>query len=61
MKSEGTFGYVVYSPSKGDFFCIEPISHLPNVINMEERAGKMQVLEPGDSMPICQTFIVFKE
>ena len=61
LKSEGTFGYVVYSPPMGDFFCVEPISHLPNVINMDEQAGTMKDLEPGDSMSIRQTFVILKE
>ena len=61
LKSEGTFGYVVYSPPKDDFFCVESISHLPNVINMDEQAGTMKVLEPGHSMSICQTFVILKE
>ena len=61
LKSEGNFGYVVYSPPDGDFFCVEPISHLPNVINMDEQAGTMRVLEPGDSMSMCQTFVILKE
>ena len=43
------------------FFCVEPISHLPNVINMDEQAGTMKVLEPGDSMSIRQTFVILKE
>ena len=61
LKSDGNFAYVVYSPPEGDFFCVEPVSHLPNVINMDEQAGTMRALEPGDSMSICQTFIVLKE
>ena len=61
LKSDGTFGYVVYSPPTGDFFCAEPVSHLRNVINMDEQAGTMKVLEPGDSMSMRQTFVILKE
>ena len=59
--SEEIFGYVVYSPPKHDFLCIEPITHLPNVINMDEQAGTMNELEPGDSMSIRHSFVVSEE
>jgi len=59
--SEEIFGYVVYSPPKHDFLCVEPITHLPNVINMDEQAGTMNELEPGDSMSICHSFVVSEE
>ena len=52
---------VIYSPTKEDFFCIEPVSHLPNVINMGRSSGSMSILKPGDSLSMRIVFILIKE
>lgn len=42
--------FMLYSPlEKQDYFCLEPMSHAPNAINLENLGG-MQVLENGDSI-----------
>ena len=53
--------HVIYSPVGEDFFCIEPVSHLPNVINMNQTAGNMSILNPGESLSIQIVFIVVEE
>ena len=57
ISSDEIFGCVINTPVEQDYFCVEPITHLPNVINMNEQAGTMLKLEPGGSMSICHTFI----
>lgn len=41
---------VVYTPPGRDFFCVEPVSHVNNALNMAEpaRCG-IRILEPGES------------
>ena len=57
VSSDEIFGCVIYSPVEQDYFCVEPITHLPNVINKHEQAGTIRKLEAGGSMSICHTFI----
>jgi len=38
----------VYTPEGQDFFCVEPVSHMPDAINRPEHP--MRVLGPGESM-----------
>lgn len=42
---------VVYTPPGRDFFCVEPVSHVSNALNMDgpDRLG-MRILEPGQSI-----------
>jgi len=61
LSPKDTHAHVVYSPIKEDFFCIEPVSHLPNVINMNGSSGNMTILKPGESLSIRIVFIVSKE
>ena len=39
----------VYVPSNADFFCVEPVSHLPNALNSEAGSWPMKVLAPGEA------------
>ena len=61
LSSNENHAHVIYSPIGEDFFCIEPVSHLPNVINMDESAGNMSILKPGESLSIQIVFIVSEE
>ena len=38
----------VYVPSSGEFFCLEPVSHLPGRTPSAEMAWPMKVLGPGE-------------
>ena len=41
---------VVYVPQVGDYFCVEPVSHMTDALNrLEENAG-MRRLEPGETV-----------
>ncbi|EJN02300.1 aldose 1-epimerase [Phyllobacterium sp. YR531] len=42
--------YMIYAPQReADFFCFEPMTHLPNGHNMSDLGG-MTVLQPGQQM-----------
>ena len=41
----------VYAPPQNDFFCVEPVSHAPNALNMAEpQAQGVRILLPGQSL-----------
>jgi aldose 1-epimerase len=42
----------VYTPSQYDFFCVEPVSHVPDAINRHDLppGQAMHVLQPGESL-----------
>jgi aldose 1-epimerase len=42
----------VYTPPGRDYFCVEPVSHAPNALNMPDLPSDqaMHVLEPGESL-----------
>jgi aldose 1-epimerase len=42
----------VFTPSWADFFCVEPVSHVPNSVNRPELPADqaMRVLEPGETL-----------
>lgn len=44
----------VYRPPQEDFFCLEPVSHMPDAINR----GGMDMVAPGDSRHISMTIRV---
>jgi aldose 1-epimerase len=45
--------FMIYSPDAGtDFFCFEPMTHLPNAHNMPPSAG-LVTLEHGHSLSVC--------
>lgn len=52
--------WIVYAPMPEGFICIEPVSHLPNAINLDNAANLssgMRLLAPG---AVWQTTTVFK-
>lgn len=52
--------WIAYAPKPEGFICIEPVSHLPNAINLESAAnisGGMRLLAPG---AVWQTTTVFQ-
>lgn len=42
----------VYVPRGASFFCIEPVSHLPDAVNAAASEGRMRVLAPGESWAV---------
>ena len=41
---------VVYTPPQQDYFCVEPVSHVPNAIHMSEPARHgVRALAPGET------------
>lgn len=50
----------VYTPSGEDFFCIEPVSHIPNAVNstLHRSVTGHVMLEPGETMEIECCFLV---
>ena len=50
---------VVFTPPKRDFFCVEPVSHVSNALNMAEPARHGVVaLPPGETMEATMTLEV---
>jgi len=41
---------VVYTPEGEDFFCVEPVSHMTDAVNHQDRDGGMLWLAPGEVM-----------
>lgn len=54
MGGEGASVLHFYRPPDADFFCLEPVSHLPDAINR----GGMDVLEPGEARALAMTLSV---
>ena len=48
LEASGAPAFHLYRPPGADFFCFEPISHLPDAINR----GGMPLLGPGDSLKL---------
>ena len=46
----------VYRPPGSDHFCLEPVSHMPDVINR----GGMAVLQPGETARLTMTIAIDK-
>jgi aldose 1-epimerase len=53
--------WIVYAPRDSAFICIEPISHLPNAVNLNPLkppfAGEMKALKPGQSWTTTTSFM----
>jgi aldose 1-epimerase len=45
---------VIYTPQAHDFFCVEPVSHMPNAVNRPEPADitGLRSLAPGEAMAL---------
>ena len=51
--------FVVYTPENEDFFCAEPVSHMPDAINrMDTIDTGLVILEPGQSLAADYRFEV---
>lgn len=51
--SNDTLGYLtVYAPPGEDYFCIEPVSHIPDAINskLKQEDTGFQILQPGETL-----------
>lgn len=53
----------IYSPPGKDFFCVEPVSHMPDAVNRPEPAAVtgLKLLEPGERLEARVTLIVSEE
>ena len=53
--------FVVYTPQGKDFFCAEPVSHMPDAVNrMDEGETGLIVLRPGETMTVSYRFMASK-
>ncbi|MBA4491685.1 aldose 1-epimerase [Paracoccus sp. S1E-3] len=59
MQADPLFGaLMVYAPAEDrSFFCLEPMSHLPNALNMPGQPG-MRPLRPGESLGGTMTLTI---
>tara|TARA_E500000178_G_scaffold44099_1_gene39399 strand:- start:2999 stop:3772 length:774 start_codon:yes stop_codon:yes gene_type:complete len=52
--------WIVFAPRGAGFICIEPISHFPNVVNVQpapaEASGGLKKLGPSEVWSTCTTF-----
>jgi aldose 1-epimerase len=50
---------LVFTPSRADFFCVEPVSHIPDAVNRGDLAAgqAMASLSAGDSLTGTIRFI----
>lgn len=42
----------IYVPAGGDFFCVEPVSHMTDAFNRSGTDTGMRILEPGESWTV---------
>lgn len=61
MKVSSVLSYLVlYTPPEEDFFCVEPVTHVPNAVNMERHGeAGLRDLEPGGT--VCATVLIAAE
>jgi len=50
----------VYAPRGADFFCAEPVSHMPNALNRPGELNQMHVLQPGDAFKASVSYLIEK-
>lgn len=50
----------VYAPPGAEFFCAEPVSHMPDAINRPGEPGQMRVLHPGEEFQVSIAYHVEK-
>lgn len=60
MVRSDTSHTVIYTPQAHDFFCVEPVSHMPNALNRPEPANVtgLRSLAPGEAMQLSCRFEV---
>lgn len=51
---------VIYTPQEYDFFCVEPVTHIPNAVNRQEPSEitGLRILAPGERMQLSSRFEV---
>jgi aldose 1-epimerase len=53
MEADNVFRHLqVYTPPDQDFFCVEPVSHVPNALNLPNPSLEqaMHVVQPGATL-----------
>jgi len=52
LTASAGFGWLhLYAPPDQDFFCVEPVSHAPNAVNMPDPIAQgVHVLQPGETL-----------
>jgi len=50
----------VYAPSGTDFFCAEPVSHMPDALNRPGEPNQMHVLQPGEAFKASVSYLIEK-
>ena len=57
LRGDGADWLHVYRPPGESFFCLEPVTHMPDAINR----GGMAVLAPGERLTACMTITIDKD
>ncbi|MCE7998249.1 MAG: aldose 1-epimerase [Rhodobiaceae bacterium] len=50
----------IYAPPGADFFCAEPVSHMPDALNRSGEADQMRVLQPGEVFTASISYLIEK-
>ncbi len=50
----------LYAPIGADFFCAEPVSHMPNALNRPGEPNQMHVLQPGEAFKASVSYLIEK-
>ncbi len=50
----------IYAPEGADFFCAEPVSHMPDALNQGGGEHQMRTLLPGDCLEASITYLIEK-
>lgn len=60
IERTGSNHVVIYTPRDRDFFCVEPVNHVPDAVNRPESADVtgLRVLAPGEEMCLLCRFRV---
>ncbi len=60
IERQGSNHAVIYTPRDRDFFCVEPVSHVPDAVNRPEGVDVtgLRVLAPGEEMRLLCRFRV---
>ncbi len=48
----------IYAPTAADFFCAEPVSHMPDALNRMGEPGRMHLLQPNETFEASMTYLV---
>ncbi|MEL7218992.1 MAG: hypothetical protein AAGK01_11250, partial [Pseudomonadota bacterium] len=50
----------VYSPPGEEFFCVEPVSHIPDAVNsaLSNDETGLRILKPGEEFEVSCTYSV---